>query len=256
MADGSTTTEPLTLRLAEDLQPKSPIELMRHARSLIPRVLECDDPAVLAATISRAGQIDDRLRSFDVAKRNRNAAAELKLWAMWRLGWWLVVANLQGGDHTMGNGQSHCGMDAILSSSGRGRCRQLAKLSREVLATRLEQIQADAECVCLASVLRSGAGEPAEVPPIDLARPQVTAKRRANTATESDLAVLTGHIAMMSQSLESVLDQARQSKRMRHRESSSRRQLSLQQLDIDMVEHYLREVQQELERLTSRDERT
>ena len=257
MADVSTITEPLALRLAGDLLPKSPIELMQHARSLIPMALQCDDPAVLSNAIDHAQAIDRRLRSFGVAKVDRDAAAELKLWSMWRLGRWLIESNFRGGTHAAQDGASLSVLDAILSSSGRSRCRQLGKLTRKSLENRIRQIRAAGDSPCLTKILRDSPNKPAwQDAAEEVSEPteaSATPKRQVGIRAELDLADLINHFEMLSQSLKALLDRARQSKRQRLCESSQREQLTVMQLDIDMVERYLQAITEELNRLTRGD---
>ena len=158
MADGSTVTESLALRLAGDLHSKSPIELMQHARSLIPLVLRGDDPAVLAAAIKHAGQIDHRLQSSGVAKIDRNAAAELKLWSMRQLGRWLMRAKLRGG----GPGSPSWTLETIgIDRSTSKRCRRLGQITEEDFRQRLRWTASKLEVLTFTALTGEGtAGMP------------------------------------------------------------------------------------------------
>ena len=156
MAECPAAHQSLDRRLRDDLPLDHPVELMRLAGSLIPLVQDCDDPRTLSAAIDHAQSIDRALQSSGVARNDRNAAAELKLWAMWRLGAWLIDADLLHGQRG-GQGEDEgqpwrletIGIDRSTSS----RCRKLGKIPRDDFESRLRTAALAARAMTITWVL-------------------------------------------------------------------------------------------------------
>ena len=130
----------LSCLIERDLAGLSPLQLMPHVRSAIAAVGDCDDPAVLSRAIVHAGDIIGRLRGSRVSNTDRNAAAELKLWSMWRLGGWLNDVNLRGGDHRSDDRRQSVTLASLgLKKKLSHQCRKMATIPEAAVTSALAQ---------------------------------------------------------------------------------------------------------------------
>ena len=141
----------LNYHLDRDLTFQPPFALMRHARDLVPLVRACDDPSALSAVIDYAVQIDGCLRTAGFQPRDRTSATELKLW---RLGRWLIDANLRGGQRIAGHDAGAVSLASIsLEKSLAYRCRRLARATEDGMERVIEQIRVGGDQVTEAELV-------------------------------------------------------------------------------------------------------
>ena len=238
--------------IARELAGLSPLALMRHARTTIVAVRRCDDPVALSGAIDHAGDIDRSLRDHGVAVADRNAAAELKLWSMCRLGSWLIGANMRGGNR---RSPAPCGMTLAglaISANQSSQCRRLGAVGQDALSRVIDRFTAAGRPIQLTGVLKGlgcgGAdGEASTQAATGFGTPSISTAGLDNRWSPENL---LGHLGMLEQLLEPLLQRVRASKAKRCRAYGDRDRLDEAMLDADAIEMYLGAAREEAQNLT------